>query len=106
MIIGDSNIVRFWQASQVSRPLHLGVPLKSVSCLDTLDSALASVTDELDLVLVSVLTSFVIDEGSAHDVRETCRNVFGTVIRPLIAAAKKSSNVEVRSSIPAVESFL
>ena len=95
LILGDSNIVRFWQAAQQARPQLVGVPLKPVSCHDTLTSALSSITDELDYVIVSVLTSFLIEEGSTVDCRKTCFNVIEMVVKGVSCAARKSKRVEV-----------
>ena len=95
MIIADDNVVRFWSACQLARPQLLGVELKPVACFDTFSSALSDVTDKLDLVLLSVMTGFIIDEGAATDVRGSCRNVLEAVFQPIYTAAKKSSNVQV-----------
>ena len=95
LIIGDANVARFWQAAQLARPQLVGVPMRSVSCHDMLASAMEAITDELDYVLVSVLTSFLIEEGSSVDVRSTSFNVMESVVKSLQAAAKKSKRVEV-----------
>ena len=97
LILGDANIVRFWDASQVARPQLLGVSLKPVSCFDTLTSALSIITDETDLVLLSFLTSFLLEEASAVEVRSTCTTIITDVVKRLVPVAKKSSKVEVRS---------
>ena len=65
LLIGDSNVGRFWASAQTARPQLVGVPFKSATCLDTFSSALSDVTDALDFVMVSVLTGLLIDEGSA-----------------------------------------
>ena len=95
VLIADANVVRFWDEAQKARPQLLGVSLKPVSCLDTLSSALADVNDGHDLALVSVLTTLLIDEASASDVRGSCYNVIRDVIKRIIATAKKSKRVEV-----------
>ena len=95
LIIGDGNVVRFWQAAQISRKELLGVRLHHVSCMDTLDSSLGEITDEFDYVLVSVLTSLVLDEVSSSDIRKSGTNLFGDVTRRIAAAAKKSSRAQV-----------
>ena len=97
LILGDVTITRSWQAAQLARPQLVGVPLKAASCLDTLVSGLSDVTDELDYVLISVLNSLIIEEGSAADVRASCSSIFDEALRVIGAAAKKSSRVEVRS---------
>ena len=98
LIVGDVNVARVWQAAQLARPQLVGVPLKVASCLDTLVSGLADVTDELDYVLVSVLNSMLLEEGSAADVSKSCSNIVSEVLTVVNAAAKKSSRVEVLSS--------
>ena len=97
LIIGDANVARFWQASQLARPQLVGVPLKTVSCLDTLASSLLEVNDSLDYVVLSVATSLVLDEASSVDVRASSRNVFDTMIKHVLSASKKSQRVEVLS---------
>ena len=95
LIIGDANVARFWQASQLARPQLAGVPLKTSACLDTLASALSEVNDTFDYVVVSVATSLVIDEASSADIGVSCRNVFDALVKHVTAAAKKSQRVEV-----------
>ena len=95
LIIADDNVVRFWSACQAARPQLLGVSIKSVLCFDTLVSALDEVNDGLDLVLMSMLTGFLVEEGSILDIPGSCRNVLETVFKPIYSAAKKSSNVQV-----------
>ena len=95
-MIGDSNVARSWQSAQAVRRDLVGVPLRSVSCFDTMEAALAEVTAELDYVVMSFDTSLVLDEASPVDVRGSCQNVFESVIKHLVAAAKKSVSVEVR----------
>ena len=98
LIVGDANVVRFWSASQIARPQLVGVPMKAVSCLDTLDSAMKEVSDELDYVIVSVLTGFIIDEATQGDVRESCVNIISLALKPILAAAKRAGRAEVSLS--------
>ena len=95
LLIGDSNIARFWSAAQLARPQLMGVSFKEASCCETLSAALSDVTDTLDAVIVSMLSDFIIDEASAVDVDGTCGNIISDVIRALERAAKRSSNVQV-----------
>ena len=99
LLIGDANVVRFWQASQTARPQLLGVPLRSVTCVDTLESALGSVTDEYDFVLVSVATSFLLEEGSCTEVRVSSTNILTDLTRRVSAAAKKSPRAQVQNQL-------
>ena len=99
VIVGDANVVRFWEAAQVARPQLVGVGLKPASCFDTLSSALADVNDGLDFVVVSVLTSLLVDEASGTDVKGSSSNILSGAVKVVCAAAKKSGRVEVRLSI-------
>ena len=105
LIVGDANVAHFWQASQLARPQLVGVPLKTVSCLDTLASVLAEVHDSLDYVIVSVLTHLLTEEASATEVRGSCNQIIGDVARIVAAATKKSTRVEVLSSRSIICSF-
>ena len=96
LLVGDSNIVRFWDAAQVSRRDLAGVTLKSAICLDTLASSMSEVTDALDFVVVSLMSTLAIDEGSAVAVRSTCLSIFKDAVKTISDSAKKSSRVEVR----------
>ena len=95
LIVGDSNVARFWQASQLARPQLVGVPLKTVSCLDTLAVALSDVNDSFDFVVVSVSTCLVLEEASSSDVKGSSSNVFEAMIKHVSAAAKKAPRAEV-----------
>ena len=95
MIIGDANVARFWDAAQVARPQLVGVAFRPVSCMDTISSSLREVNDGLDFVLVSVLTSLLLEECSSADVAGTSKNIIGDLAKHLSLAAKKSSKVEV-----------
>ena len=95
LIIGDANITRFWPDCQSARPQLVAVPMRPAKCLDTLSSALSEVTDEFDCILISVLTSMLIDEASSADVSGSSFNIIRDAVRLISASAKKSSKVEV-----------
>ena len=95
-IIGDAHLTRFWPECQLSRPQLVGVPFKSASCFDTLVSALSDVTDGYDYVLISVLSSMIIDEASPSDVTASSFAILRDAVKSIGSAAKKSSKVEVR----------
>ena len=97
LIVGDANIVRFWEAAQLSRPQLVGVTLKPVSCMDTLASSLSDVNDGLDFVLVSVLTSLLVEEASATDVKGSSYNIIKDAYKLVLAAAKRAGRVEVNT---------
>ena len=95
LIVGDANITRFWPECQAARPQLLSAVMKPAKCMDTLSSALADVNDGIDYVIVSVLTSLLLDEASATDVTGTSFNILRDAIKLISATAKKSSKVEV-----------
>ena len=95
ILIGDVNVARFWQSIQAARPQLKEVAFKHASCLDTLETALASVTDEHDYAVVSMVTSVLIDDGSASDVLGSCSNALEASLKRIISAAKKSKNCQV-----------
>ena len=95
MIVADANVVRFWDAVQLARPQMVGVSLRPVSCLDTLSAALSDINDGIDYALVSVLTTLLLEEASASDVRASSYNIIRDVVKRVVACAKKSGRVEV-----------
>ena len=95
IIIGDVNVGRFWQAAQSARPQLREVPLRNTFCLDTLEASLDGVSDELDMVILSVLTSMIVEEGSASDVSGSASNIIDQALRRVIGSAKKSRRCEV-----------
>ena len=95
IILGDSNVVRFWEAAQTARPQLLGVSLKPVNCIDTLASALSELNEGFDYALVSVLTSMLLEEASSADIKNSCGNIIRDVVRLISSAAIKSKRVEV-----------
>ena len=96
IILGDANIARFWEDAQITRHQLVGAVFKPVSCLDTLTSALSEVNDGFDFVIVSILTTMLLEEGSASDLSSSCHNVVRDVVKRLCLSAKKSAKVEVR----------
>ena len=102
-VLGDANVARFWDAAQLARKDLAGVVFRPVTCLDSLASALMEINDGLDFVLVSVLSTLLVEEGSAVDVSGSSLNIVNDVIKRIGTAAKKSSKVEVRT--PLFESF-
>ena len=95
LFLGDANVGRFWPSVQGSRSQLRSAQYRSVSCLDTLESALSSVTHEYDYVVVSALTSMILEEGSPLDIRRTVSNIVDGAKRRLTAAAKRSLRCEV-----------
>ena len=97
LIIGDSSIVRVWQAAQLARPQLTSVTIKPASCLETLSSGLSDVSDELDYVIVSVLTSLLAEEGSGANVHGSSLGLISEVAKAIASSAKRAPRVEVCS---------
>ena len=71
------------------------VPFRSVSCVDTLASSLEDISNELDYVVVSVMTGLVIEEGSAADIRGSCVSILDGVVKRVNNVAKRATRVQV-----------
>ena len=95
LLLGDANVARFWEAAQVARPQLVGMTFKPVSCSDTFAASLQDVNDGFDYVLVSVLTSLLLEECLAAEIEGTSMNIIPDLVKQLCLAAKKSSKVEV-----------
>ena len=81
---------------RLARPQLMGDTLKPISYYDTLEAALALVSDELDYVLVSTLTTFLLDEMSHSDVKVSSYNIIEGLVKRLVATSKRAPRVEVR----------
>lgn len=101
LIIGDANVGRIWQVVQGNRTSLQSTRFASATCPDTLLTGLNIATDEFDLVIVSVATALLLDEGAASsgDVRGTTKNVLSAMVKQVSSAAKKSQRVEVRDCL-------
>ena len=95
ILIGDVNVARFWQPMQAARPQLKEVAFKHASCLDTLETALDSVSDEHDYAVVSMVTSVLVEDGSAMDVRGSSVNALEASLKRIIAASKRSMHCQV-----------
>ena len=100
LIIGDASVGRYWQVVQSARPRDLGeVVFKPASCYDTLETALDFVSDELDYVVFSVVTSILTDECNASDVKASAINVIDGITKRIFSCAKKSKHCQVCCTI-------
>ena len=95
ILVGDVNVGRFWQAMQGARPQLKDVPFRQAGCPDTLETALAHVSDEYDLAVVSMVTSVLIEECSAIDIKGSAVNCLEPIIKLIVAAAKRSAHCQV-----------
>ena len=82
LLIGDNNLSKFWPAYQFSRPNLKFATLSTATDLDTLDNALSQ-TDEKDQVIISVLTSILLEELNQHELASSVSNVFDQVLARL-----------------------
>ena len=67
LLIGDNNLARFWPAYQFGRAGLAGASMVTSTDLDTFDNALTQIEDR-EQVLLSVLTSILIEEANSSDV--------------------------------------
>ena len=83
LLIGDNNLSKFWPTYQFSRPSLKLSTLVTATDLDALDSALTQV-EEKDQVIVSVLTSVLIDEVNQTEVGSSAFNVCEQAVSRLV----------------------
>ena len=83
LLIGDNNLSRFWPAYQFSRATLKHATLLTATDFDTLDHALSQ-TEEKDQVIVSVLTSLLIDEVNQLEVESSAHNVCEQAVSRLV----------------------
>ena len=74
VLIGDNNLSRFWPAYQFSRPSLKTSTLITATDLDTLDQALTQVDDK-EQVLISILTSVLLEEVNQQEIASSAYNV-------------------------------
>ena len=96
LLIGDNNLTKFWPAQQFGRPNLKGSMLVTATDLDTLDHALTQF-DERDQVIVSVLTSILIDEVNSLEVAGSSFNVYSEVVSRLAGMGPRSPSCQVHS---------
>ena len=74
LLIGDNNLSRFWPSYQFSRSSLKGVVLCTATDLDTFDHGLSQVEDR-DVVIISVLTSILLEEVNQLEVESSAANI-------------------------------
>ena len=94
VLIGDNNLSRFWPAYQFSRPSLKTSTLITATDLDTHDQALSQV-DEKDMVIVSMLTSILLEETNQLEVASSAFNVCEQTIARLIGLCPRSPSCQV-----------
>ena len=95
LLIGDNNLSRFWPAYQFSRPSLKTSTLITSTDLDTLDHGLTQ-TEDRELVIVSVLTSLLLDEVNQSEVSCSAANVFEQVLTRLTGLCPRTPSCQVR----------
>ena len=94
LLIGDNNLSRFWPAYQVSRPALKSAMLVTATDLDALDHGLSQ-ADEKNVIIVSVLTSILIDEVNQLEVASSAQNVCEQIITRLLGVCPHSPGSQV-----------
>ena len=94
LLIGDNNLSRFWPAHQFSRPNLKGSVLVTATDLDTLDHALSQIEDR-EQVIVSVLTSILLEEVNSLEVESSAYNVCSEVVTRLSGLCPQAQSVQV-----------
>ena len=95
LLIGDNNLSRFWAAFQHSRPALKHSLLVTATDLDALDGALTQV-DEREQVIISVLTSMVMDEINQLDVENSAFSIFDQAVTRLVGLCPQHPSCQVR----------
>ena len=90
LIFCDANVGKLWQQMQSVRPELHEVSFRSASCLNTLFTALGVVSDQNDFVIVSEMTSLLIDEASFDEIKGSSMNVLEADAMDITSFAKRS----------------
>ena len=94
LLIGDNNLSRFWNAYQFARPGMKNSSLFTATDLDTFDHALSQIEDK-QMVIVSILTSILIEEANSADVSLSASNVCNEAVSRLIGVCPQSPDRQV-----------
>ena len=96
LVIGDNNLSRFWAAFSFGRPGLKNSSLVTATDLDTFDHALAQVEDRHQ-VIISVLTSILLEEANSSDVSSSASNVCNEAVSRLVGVCPRTPGCQVRS---------
>ena len=99
LLIGDNNLSRFWAAYLFARPGLKSSTLVTATDLDTLDHALTQIEDR-EQVLLSVMTSILIEEANSSDVSVSATNVCNEALSRLVGVCPRSPDCQVWSCCP------
>ena len=96
LLIGDNNLSKFWPAYQFSKPAFKSSVLVTATDLDALDSALTQVEDR-DQVIVSVLTSILMEEVNQAEISSSAFNVCEQAVSRLLGICPQIPSCQVLS---------
>lgn len=105
LLIGDNNLSKFWPAYQFSKPAFKSSVLVTATDLDALDSALTQVEDR-DQVIVSVLTSILMEEVNQAEISSSAFNVCEQAVTRLLGICPQIPSCQVLSFTSFIELFL
>ena len=94
LLIGDNNLSKFWPAFQFARPNLKHSVLVTATDLDGLDHALSK-TEEREQVIVSELTSVLLDEINQDEVGSSAFNVCEQVVTRLLGLCPSVPSCQV-----------
>ena len=97
LLIGDNNLARFWPAYQFGRAGLAGASMVTSTDLDTFDNALTQIEDK-DVVIVSVLTSILLDEVNVAEMDVSALNICSEVVSRLVGLCPQSPSCQVKNS--------
>ena len=96
LLIGDNNLSRFWPSYQFSRSALKGVQLCTATDLDTFDHGLSQVEDK-SVVVISVLTSILLEEVNQLEVESSAANVCEQTLTRLFGVCPGNLGCQVRN---------
>ena len=96
VLIGDNNLAKFWPAYQFGRAGLKNSLMLTATDLDTLDLALTQV-EEKDVVILSVLTSILLEEINHLELDSSAYNVCDQVVSRISGLCPGSPSCQVFS---------
>ena len=94
LLIGDNNLSRFWPSYQFGKANLKSSMLLTATDFDTLDHALSQ-SDEKEQVIISVLTSLLLEEISQDELESSVNNIIGEVMTRLGGLCPRSPSCQV-----------
>ena len=94
LLIGDNNLSRFWASFQFSRPALKFSSLITATDLDALDHALSQ-SDEKEQVIVSVLTSIIMEEANQAEISKSAFNICEQAVSRLVGYCPRIPTCQV-----------